>query len=281
MIVDAHAHAWRRWPYAPSVPDPESRGSVAQLLWHMAENGVDHAVLVAAAIGENPDNTADLVAAADAADGRLSVFADLECFWSPAARTPGAANRLAAAIDRWAIRGFATYLAETEDGSALVDEEGEAFFALAERRGLIASLSLMPHQMGALARMAARHPALPILLHHQMYFGPRSGTGAESLVIAHEVAAASPNVFVKLSGPGNIAAADMEYPYPALRYIGAGLLDAFGRERLVWGSDFPVSARHMTYRQSLDYVRRHAPPGADVDAIVGQNMARLLGLGAA
>ncbi|GAB5376596.1 MAG: amidohydrolase family protein [Acuticoccus sp.] len=282
MIVDAHAHAWRRWPYAPAVPDPEGRGSVAQLLWHMGENGVDHAVLIAAAIGDNPDNTADLVAAAEAVGGgRLTVFADLECVWSPAAGTPGAADRLAAAIDRWAIRGFTTYLAETQDGSALIDAEGEAFFALAERRGLIASLSLMPHQMDALAKMAARHPALPILLHHQMYFGPRSATGPESLAIAHKVAAASPNVFVKLSGPGNIAAADAEYPYRALRYIGAGLLGAFSSARLVWGSDFPVSARHMTYRQSLDCVRRHGPPGADLGAILGQNMARLLGLGAA
>ena len=30
MIIDAHCHAWTYWPYDPPVPDPESRGTIAQ-----------------------------------------------------------------------------------------------------------------------------------------------------------------------------------------------------------------------------------------------------------
>lgn len=277
MIVDAHCHVWRRWPYEPAVPDPKSRARAEQLLWHMDQNGVDHAVVIAAAIGGNDDNAADAFAAA-AADGRLTVFPDLECRWAPSYRTPGAAGRLAAAMDRWPLKGFTTYLEEAEDGTWMLESEGEAFFARAEEAGLIASLSLMPHQMPALAEMAARHPALKILLHHQMFFGPRSRTGPADLALADKVAAASPSVFVKISGPGNVAAPGEEYPYPDLAWIGEGLLARFGSERLLWGSDFPVSTRHITYRQSLDYVRRHAPEGADLGAILGGNAARLLGL---
>ena len=50
MIVDSHCHAWRRWPYQPPVPDPESRGLVEQLLWEMDRHGVDRAAVVDAAL---------------------------------------------------------------------------------------------------------------------------------------------------------------------------------------------------------------------------------------
>ena len=30
MIIDAHCHAWRKWPYRPPVPDENSRGSCEQ-----------------------------------------------------------------------------------------------------------------------------------------------------------------------------------------------------------------------------------------------------------
>lgn len=278
MIVDAHCHAWTRWPYEPAVPDPDSRARAEQLLFHMEQNGVDHAVVIAAAIGGNPDNAAEAFAAAEAAGGRLTVFPDLECRWSPTYRTPGAGVRLERALDRWGMKGFTTYLDEADDGEWLLGEEGEAFFALAERRGLLASLSLMPHQMPVVARLAARHPGLTILLHHQMFFGPRSGTAPADLALA-EAIAAQPNVFVKLSGPGNLAGPDEEYPYPGLGWIGEGLLRRFGTGRLVWGSDFPVSSRHTTYRQSLEYVRRHGPEGLDAAAVLGGTMARLLALG--
>ena len=37
-IIDSHCHAWAYWPYQPPVPDPESRGVVAQLLHEMDQN---------------------------------------------------------------------------------------------------------------------------------------------------------------------------------------------------------------------------------------------------
>jgi len=72
-----------------------------------------------------------------------------------------------------------------------------------------------------------------------------------------------------------------EYPYhqslEALHYM----VDAIGPQGLVWGSDLPNVLRHCTYAQSLDYMRRHADfiPTADMDLIVGGNLARLFRLG--
>ncbi|MDF0595266.1 amidohydrolase family protein [Psychromarinibacter halotolerans] len=277
MIVDAHCHVWRRWPYEPPVPDPDTRAGVDQLVWHMDRNGVDHAVVIAAAIGDNLDNAADAFAAAAAHPGRLTVFPDLECRWSPTFRTPGAVDRLRAALDRWDMRGFTTYLTEEEDGDWLRGDDAGPFFALAEQRGLIASLSLTPHHLDACATLARRHPGLTILLHHHCHFGPRSATTLKDRPLAHAIASCG-NVFVKLSGQGNVAGADEEYPYPDLDWLRAMMVELFPG-RVVWGSDFPVSSRHTTYRQSMNAVLRHTPlTSAGREAAMGGTMARLLGL---
>jgi predicted TIM-barrel fold metal-dependent hydrolase len=55
--------------------------------------------------------------------------------------------------------------------------------------------------------LAKAFPTLPILLHHFAFLGPRSAatTNGLALVVA---AASSPNIFIKYSGMGNIAAPD-------------------------------------------------------------------------
>ncbi len=55
-ILDSHCHAWRRWPYPPLVPDEDSRGTIDQLLYEMDTNGIEQALVVCAAIEDNPDN---------------------------------------------------------------------------------------------------------------------------------------------------------------------------------------------------------------------------------
>ena len=40
MIADSHCHAWRRWPYDKSVPDPDHRGSIEALLYEMDTHDV-------------------------------------------------------------------------------------------------------------------------------------------------------------------------------------------------------------------------------------------------
>jgi predicted TIM-barrel fold metal-dependent hydrolase len=48
---------------------------------------------------------------------------------------------------------------------------------------------------------------------------------------------------------------------------------------MIWGSDYPSSDRAATYRQSLDYVRRHCMflSASDKDLILAGNAARLYG----
>jgi len=276
MILDAHCHVWENWPYLPPVPDPASRARAEQLLFEMDANGVERAVVICAAIGDNPRNTDYAFAAAERNPGRLVVFPDIDCRWSPEYRTPGAARRLEQALGRWDFTGFTHYLSEEEDGSWLTSEEGRAFFGLAAERSLVASLSILPHQMPFVCALADIFPTLTIVLHHHAFLGPRTEAtpGALTMVLA---AATRPNIFLKCSGLGNVAAAEDEFPYQRLQWIPQALRQAFGAGRLIWGSDYPVSRRHMTYRQALSVALRHGPfTSEELPGVLGGTMEAIL-----
>ncbi len=276
MIIDGHCHAWSRWPYQPAVPDPDTRAIAGQLLYEMDASGVDHAVVICARIGDNPRNVDEAFEAATRYPGRLTAFPDLECRWSPDYLTPGAARRLEESLARWDFRGFTLYLDETTDGGWLNGEDATAFFALASQRRLIASISILPHQAPALGMLAARFADLPILLHHHAFLGPRTAATPNALELVTALAV-HPNVFIKTSGMGNVAAPDDEYPYARLAGMPAALRSALGADRMIWGSDYPVSRRHMTYRQTLAMTRRHGPFEADeLPAVLGGTLGRLL-----
>jgi len=275
-LIDAHCHSWARWPYQPPVPDPDSRAAPERLLYEMDRHGVETAVLICAAIGDNADNFGHALAAAERYPGRFVVFPDIDCRWSATYRAPGGAERLATALERFAFRGFTYYLDDGDDGGWMVSPDGRALFGLAAERGLICSLSSMPHQMPAVVALAGLFPTLPMLVHHHGFLGPRSAAtpDAPALVLA---AAGRPNIFVKVSGMGNCAGPEDEFPYPALGWVPQALYRAFGPQRLIWGSDDPVSRRHMTYGQTLSMVTRHGPWSAvELPPILGGTMARLL-----
>jgi predicted TIM-barrel fold metal-dependent hydrolase len=57
--------------------------------------------------------------------------------------------------------------------------------------------------------------------------------------------------------------------------------DLLGASRLVWGSDMPNVERFCTYRQCLDYIRKHCAfmTAAEKDAVLGGNVGALFNLG--
>ena len=93
--------------------------------------------------------------------------------------------------------------------------------------------------------------------------------------------AALPNVFVKASGLVTNAEwgafEDVDFD-PYLDVV----FDAFGRSRVMTGSDWPVCTLAADYGRTMGvvsgYMRRRGFPQADVDAVLGGNCARIYGL---
>ena len=277
MIVDSHTHAWARWPYEPPVPDPDSRGRVEQLLWEMDRNEVERAVLVCARIDHNPDNNDYVAGRVAAHPDRLVQFADVDCSWHPDYHTPGAADRLEEAAERYRLKGFTHYL--KDDYSWFESDEGLAFFAKADELGLVASLALSPGWQPALRRLAERFPSLTFLCHHMA--GARAHESMPHPNLQQILNSAElPNIWIKLSGFHYVSQVSWDYPYADTWWIVRKLYQHYGAGRLCWGSDYPVVRFNMTYRHALEAFRKHCTfiPAADKERILGSNLADLLGL---
>ncbi len=279
MIFDSHCHAWRRWPYDLAVPDPESRGSAEALLYEMDANGVDRAALVCARIGggaggdgfANDDNNDYGAAFARAHPDRVVALVDVDCVWRPEHHTAGAAERLVDEVERTGAVGFTHYVTPENDGWFRTDD-AHAFFAAAADRGLIASLAVSAPWFDDLRALAVENPSLPVLIHHMSH--PGTPAALEALLALADV----PSIGVKISGFNYLAEERWDYPYPRSQAVFRSIAQAFGPDRLYWGSDFPASRDDLTYRQSLEVVRSHAegPDAAALAALLGDNLAALV-----
>ncbi len=278
-IIDSHCHAWRTWPYKPEVPDSESRPAAEQLMFEMDQCGVDRAAIVCARIDHNPDNNDYVSGYVSRFPERLVQIADVDCSWSPEYHTPGAADRLRQAAERYRLKGFTHYVKGDEDGNWYLSQEGLAFWQVAAERKLIASVSWPARLQPVLRQVAERFPSVPFLVHHMG--GVKASEPAPRALFKEMLESAKlPNIHIKLSGFHHASGQEdrFEYPYPHCRHLAQGLYEHYGPQRLCWGSDYPVVRTAMTYRQSLEAVRRHCDfiKPDEMALVLGGNLEQLL-----
>jgi L-fuconolactonase len=140
---------------------------------------------------------------------------------------------------------------------------------LLEERDLVLELpAVWPRHLPDVPELAARYPTLRLVIDH-LAKPPLDGP-MDAWADALRAAAQCENVSAKFSG------VDARVLESALEIA----LDAFGPQRLIWGSDWPVSLLTTTYEEffaaSMGAVERLAPERAD-DLLVG-NAARLYAL---
>jgi predicted TIM-barrel fold metal-dependent hydrolase len=272
VIIDSHCHAWATWPYDRSVPDPDSRGRVEQLLFEMDRAGVERAFVVSAAIDFNPDNNGYVAEAVARYPDRLAQAADVDSFWRPEYHTAGAAGRLRAVAERSPLAGVTHYLGKFNDGWLRTDE-AHAFLEAAASLDLIFSLAAGPTWFADLRGLAAAWPSVPILLHHLGLVTDADGL-AELLACV-----TVPSISIKVSGFYYGSRRMFDFPWPDRIRTFREIHEVFGARRLAWGSDFPVSPWvACTYAQTLEVVRTHCDflEPDDLSWILGATMADLL-----
>jgi len=169
---------------------------------------------------------------------------------------PGFAQQLARdAVDR-RFRGIRL---GTWDGPLRVDEP--AFLAdcrsLAERQ-LTADVLVGPDQLDAVARLAALVPELSIVINHCANVRIDGRTPPTQWLQGIAAVARQPRVFMKMSGyvegtgrTDGTAPRDTEFYRPTFD----ALLAQFGPERLIFGSNWPVSARFASLATVVGIVR--------------------------
>ena len=230
MLIDAHCHVWRigendhEWP-TPDLPAIHRDFGLADL---RAEGGLDGVVLVQSQPSER--DTAWLLELAAADPLVLGVVG-----WTDLA-APDAPARVAALAENPKLKGLRPMLQDLAP-DAMLDPALEPGITAMIEAGLAFDALVRPAHLPHLLTFVRRWPGLRVVIDHGGK--PMIGEGRLDPWRGDIAAlAVEPGVHCKLSGllteAGQAPTADVVAPYAA------HLLAAFGPERLMWGSDWPV-----------------------------------------
>lgn len=166
---------------------------------------------------------------------------------------------------------------EADDGFMLLPEFRRGIGLLAEF-GLTYDLLLFPKHLPVAATLVAEFPAQPFVLDHLAKPPIRAGSLSPWEADLRALAA-RPNVSCKLSGLVTEADWQSWQPEDFSRYLDV-VFDAFGVERLMIGSDWPVCTLAGDYASVLRIVEDRVAglPREDRAAVLGGNCARFYGL---
>jgi predicted TIM-barrel fold metal-dependent hydrolase len=273
-VVDAQVHVWlpespdRPWPpggaeRARSVHRPEPIDGPT-LRREMRAAGVDRAVLVPPFF-EGHRNDFAVACATEGPDAfRVMARVDLRT------GDPGPVREL---LRDPVVAGVRLVFLPADAGR--VDDPGaEWLWAFAEAGDVPVAL-LASGQLGALGDLARRRPGLRLAVDHLGLTGRATDAAAAPEVEELAGLAGLPNVSVKLTAVPCYSTES--YPWPAMHPHLRRLFDAYGPERLFWGSD--LSRLRGSYADLVRLFREDLGflTGPDVDAVMGGSVLRWLG----
>jgi L-fuconolactonase len=153
--------------------------------------------------------------------------------------------------------------------------------------GLVFDALIEPRHLAVIAELAQRHPTLPMVIDHGAKPRMRAPTAGQALqqrqqwqewqgglqTLAQQTRSAP--LMCKLSGLWTEAPAGE--PCEHVRPWAQALIEIWGAERLIWGSDWPVLELAGSYAQwhdwSVDLLAPLSP--AQREAVLGGNARRL------
>ncbi len=254
-LIDTHMHVWsnddKRYPfphpYVPgfSIKDVPHEGTVEMLIKDMDQNACTHAVLVQV-IYHGWDNSyvADCV---QRFPDRLKAHGLID------PTDPKVADKLEYWVKEHGLHGMRFspiyYQNGKHGGDAWLDApETHRLWRMAEKIESVFNFFIGPRQLPKLARMVKAHPEVNITLDHLSQID--LGKDPEPQMRLLLSMAQYPNVFVKVSELSSVSKSG-KYPFPdAYPYV-KRVYEAFGPDRLLFGTGYPGSARTAYKRPTL------------------------------
>jgi len=196
--------------------------------------------------------------------------------WIPLDDPDRAAERLDQLGGQPKLRGIRHLIHDEEDPHWILQSSVLESLELLEERGLILELPVVfPRHLGDVPELATAFPQLRIMIDHlgKPPLGRDTfGHWANELAVA----AAYPNVAAKISGL-NTATAAPDWDAADLRPAVQVAVEAFGPDRLLCGSDWPVALLNGDYervwRETRRVVELVAP--ANAEAVLAGTARRL------
>ncbi|WP_029909168.1 amidohydrolase [Caulobacter sp. UNC358MFTsu5.1] len=235
MLIDAHQHFWRVGRNGFSWPTPDLLAihrdfGPADLAEVGAPVGLTGSVLVQSqADDRDTDWLLDLAADEPLVLGVVG-WADL--------KAPDAPDRIAALARRPKLRGLRPMLQDLDDDAWIASPDLDPALDAMVAHGLSLDALVLTRHLPHLLDLARRRPDLAIVVDHGAKPPIATGEDAEAWERGIDALAELPQVFCKLSGL--LTEAGPAQPTDALAPYVRRLVTAFGPERLMWGSDWPV-----------------------------------------
>ena len=285
-VVDTHMHVWSdgtgtypfAYPYGDKVASPKAGQTPATdaiLIDDMNANGVTHSILVQV-IYHGWDNTyvADCVKRfPDRFRGHGLI--------DPT--DPGVADKLEYWMKEHGLHGmrFSAIYYQNKDEWMTADFT-KKLWEKARKLGAVFNFFIASKQLPTLEVMLKQYPEVPIIIDHvsQIDLGAHSAEEDFRRLVRLE---RYPNVYVKVSELASVSASKT-YPFVDAYPWVKRLYEAFGGDRLLWGTGYPGSARAAYKRppleKELELVREHIPcfRAEDRKKILGLNAARIWNL---
>jgi predicted TIM-barrel fold metal-dependent hydrolase len=287
-IIDTHMHVWasakdaKRYafphPYQPDFKLPPHEGTVEMLIEDMDRHGCTHAVLVQV-IYHGWDNTyvADCV---KRYPDRLKAHGLID------PTDPKVAEKLEFWMKEHGLAGMRFsplyYAGGKHGGDAWLNaDETHRLWRKAAELGAVFNFFITPKQLPKLEKMVQAHKEMRIIIDHlgQIDFKSADADADLRLLVAM---ARYPNVWVKVSELSSVSKSGT-YPfadaYPHVKRV----YEAFGPDRLLFGTGYPGNARAFYKRPTLDkeidLVGKEIPffTADDQAMILGRNAAKLWG----
>jgi predicted TIM-barrel fold metal-dependent hydrolase len=252
-IVDAQVHIWaastpeRPWPPGRHGPHREVPFSKDDLLAEMGHAGVAKAIIVPP-MWEGDRNDLALEAAR-LHPGRFAVMGrfDLE--------SPPCPPVIAAWRGQPGMLGLRLVFSRPSTRALLVDGRLDWLWVEAEAASIPITMLIDHQQIDFVRKIAERHRGLKLSMDH-LGLAPDSKDEAAFADLDKLLAlAAYPNVAVKVDGMP-VYTTD-EYPYRRLHPHLKRVYDAFGPQRMFWGSD--LTKLPCTYRQAVTMFTEEMP----------------------
>src|SRR5882757_7631405 len=278
MRIDAHHHLWdldrRPQPWLRGAAlDPINRTfRPADLEPLLKAHAIDATVVVQSS--SSLDETRELLAIATASGGLIAGvvgWADLT--------DPALPDVLAALTAAGPLVGIRHQVQDEPDPDWLTRPEARSGLRTVGRAGLVYDLLVNPTQMSSAVAAVQALPEVTFVLDHGAK-PPIASGGWEPWADHIAALAALPNVTCKLSGLITETDWSTWRPQDVLPYAHY-LLDIFGPDRLMFGSDWPVCILAGTYADAFA-LAEEAVAGltpAEREAIWGGTAARIYGLG--
>lgn len=271
MRIDAHHHVWTvaRGDYdwlTPALAPIYRDFGLADLAPHISAAGIEGTILVQAAATEAETMfMLDTAGSAEVVRGVVG-WVDFDAADALARIDAMAAHNL--------LVGLRPMVQDIADDDWLLRPALAPLLAAMAGHGLVFDALVLPRHLPRLPRVVERHPELTFVLDH---FGkPHLATG-EIAEWRADIArlAKHQNLVCKLSGLVTEAAPDWQVAdlRPAVDHV----LECFGPQRILWGSDWPVvnlAGGYDKWFAASETLLAGLPPDQKA-AIFGGNVARI------